>query len=46
MPGAAARVVSVRQNDLTARARAAADAAKIYADAFDSHALFPSEAFS
>jgi acyl-CoA dehydrogenase len=46
MPGAAARVVSVRQNDLTARARAAADAAKTYAAAVDAEARFPSEAFA
>ncbi len=46
MPGAAARVVSVRQNDLTARARAAADVAKTYAAAVDAEARFPSEAFA
>jgi acyl-CoA dehydrogenase len=46
MPGAAARVVSVRQNDLTARARAAADAAKTHAAAVDAEARFPSEAFA
>jgi acyl-CoA dehydrogenase len=47
MPGAvAARVVSVRQNDLTARARAAADAARTYAAAVDAEARFPSEAFA
>jgi len=46
MPGAAARVVSVRQNELTARARAAADAAKTYAAAVDAEARFPSEAFA
>jgi acyl-CoA dehydrogenase len=45
MPGAA-RVLSVRQNDLTARARAAADAAKSYAAAVDAEARFPSEAFA
>jgi acyl-CoA dehydrogenase len=45
MPGTA-RVVSVRQNDLTARARAAADAAKTYATAVDAEARFPSEAFA
>ena len=45
-PAAAARVVSVRQNDLTARARAAADAAKTYAAAVDAEARFPSEAFA
>src|SRR5450432_4864590 len=42
----AARVLSVRQNDLTARARAAADAAKTYAAAVDAEARFPSEAFA
>jgi len=46
MSGAAARVVSVRQNDLTARARAAADAAKTYAAAVDAEARFPTEAFA
>jgi acyl-CoA dehydrogenase len=45
MPGTA-RVVSVRQNDLTARARAAADAAKTYASAVDAEARFPGEAFA
>jgi acyl-CoA dehydrogenase len=45
MPGAA-RVVSVHQNDLTARARAAADAARTYAAAVDADARFPSEAFA
>jgi acyl-CoA dehydrogenase len=45
IPGAA-RVVSVRQNDLTARARAAADAAKTYASAVDAEARFPGEAFA
>ena len=39
-------VLSVRQNDLTARARAAADAAKTYAAAVDAEARFPSEAFA
>jgi acyl-CoA dehydrogenase len=46
MPGGAARVVSVRQNDLTARARAAAEAAKTCAAAVDAEARFPSEAFA
>jgi acyl-CoA dehydrogenase len=45
LPGTA-RVVSVRQNDLTARARAAADAAKTYASAVDAEARFPGEAFA
>jgi acyl-CoA dehydrogenase len=45
IPGTA-RVVSVRQNDLTARARAAADAAKTYASAVDAEARFPGEAFA
>jgi acyl-CoA dehydrogenase len=45
MPGAA-RVVSVRQNDLTARARAAADVAKVNAAAVDAEARFPGEAFA
>jgi acyl-CoA dehydrogenase len=45
LPGGA-RVVSVRQNDLTARARAAADVAKTNATAVDAEARFPSEAFA
>src|SRR5882672_2260165 len=45
MPGAA-RVISVRQNDFTARARAAAEAAKTSAAAVDAEARFPSEAFA
>jgi acyl-CoA dehydrogenase len=45
MPGAT-RVVNVRQNDLTARARAAADVAKIHATAVDAEARFPSEALA
>jgi acyl-CoA dehydrogenase len=45
MPGTA-RVVSVRQNDLTARARAAADIAKSNAAAVDAEARFPTEAFA
>jgi acyl-CoA dehydrogenase len=45
MPGTA-RVISVRQNDLTARARAAADVAKVNAAAADAEARFPGEAFA
>jgi acyl-CoA dehydrogenase len=45
MPGAA-RVISVRQNDLTARARAAADVARLNAAAVDAEARFPGEAFA
>ena len=45
MPGTA-RVISVRQNDLTARARAAADVAKATAAAVDAEARFPTEAFA
>jgi acyl-CoA dehydrogenase len=45
MPGAA-RVVNVRQNDLTGRARAAADVAKANAAAVDAEARFPSESFA
>jgi acyl-CoA dehydrogenase len=45
IPGTA-RVLTVRPNDLTARARAAADAAKTYASAVDAEARFPSEAFA
>jgi acyl-CoA dehydrogenase len=45
MPGTA-RVISVRQNDLTARARAAADVAKTNAAAVDAEARFPVEAFT
>jgi acyl-CoA dehydrogenase len=45
MPGTA-RVVSVRQNDLTARARAAADIARSNAAAVDAEARFPTEAFA
>jgi len=45
MPGTA-RVVTVRQNDLTARARAAADLAKLNASAVDAEARFPVEAFA
>ena len=42
----AARVVNVHQNDLTARVRAAADAAALNAVAVDAEARFPSEAFA
>src|ERR1700685_4264999 len=45
MPGTA-RVISVRQNDLTARARAAADVAKANAAAVDAEARFPHEDFA
>src|SRR3984957_6124427 len=45
VPGAA-RVINVRQNDLTARARAAAEVAKSNASAVDAEARFPSEAFA
>ena len=45
MPGAA-RVISVRQSDLTARARAAADIAKSSVAAVDAEARFPAEAFA
>jgi acyl-CoA dehydrogenase len=45
MPGTA-RVINVRQNDLTARARAAAEVAKTNAAAVDAEARFPSEAFA
>jgi acyl-CoA dehydrogenase len=45
MPGTA-RVINVRQNDLTARARAAADVAKTNAAAVDAEARFPSESFA
>jgi acyl-CoA dehydrogenase len=41
-----ARVLSVRQNDLTARARAAADVAASNTVAVDAEARFPSEAFA
>src|SRR6202047_3600704 len=41
-----ARVISVRQNDLTARARAAADVAKANAAPVDAEARFPTEAFA
>lgn len=42
----AQRVTNVRQNDLTARARAAADIAKANATAVDAEARFPGEAFA
>jgi acyl-CoA dehydrogenase len=42
----AARVINVRQNDLTARARAAAEVAKANAAAVDAEARFPSESFA
>ena len=45
MPGTA-RVISIRQNDLTARARAAAEVAKSNAAAVDAEARFPSESFA
>jgi acyl-CoA dehydrogenase len=45
IPGAG-RVISVRQNDLTARARAAADVAQVNAAAVDAEARFPGEAFA
>jgi acyl-CoA dehydrogenase len=41
-----ARVINVRQNDLTARARAAAEVAKMNAAPVDAEARFPSEAFA
>ena len=40
------RVTSVRQKDLTARARAAADVAKMTAAAVDAEARFPKESFA
>jgi acyl-CoA dehydrogenase len=45
IPGSA-RVLTVRQNDLTARARAAADMARTHAAAVDAEARFPGEAFA
>jgi acyl-CoA dehydrogenase len=45
IPGTA-RVVNVRQTDLIARARAAADVAKMNASAVDAEARFPGEAFA
>src|SRR3981189_1981940 len=44
-PGAA-RVISVRQNDFTARARAAAEVAKSNAAAVGAEARFPGESFA
>ena len=41
-----ARVLTVRQNDLTARARAAAEVAKAHATAVDAEARFPNESFA
>jgi acyl-CoA dehydrogenase len=45
MPGTA-RVISVHQSDLTARARAAADIAQANAAPVDAEARFPTEAFA
>jgi len=45
MPGTA-RVISGRQNDLTARALAAADVANVSAAVVDADARFPSEAYA
>jgi acyl-CoA dehydrogenase len=45
VPGTA-RVINVRHNDLTARARAAAEIARMNAAAVDAEARFPSEAFA
>jgi acyl-CoA dehydrogenase len=45
IPGIA-RITSVRQKDLTARARAAADVAKMTAAAVDAEARFPKESFA
>src|ERR1700731_1039085 len=45
IPGIA-RVVNVRHSDLTARARAAADVAKMTAAAVDAEARFPKESFA
>jgi acyl-CoA dehydrogenase len=42
----ASRVTTVRQSDLTARARAVAEVAKANATAVDAEARFPSEAFA
>jgi acyl-CoA dehydrogenase len=41
-----ARILSVRQSDFTARARAAADVAKANAQAVDAEGRFPSESFA
>jgi len=43
---ATARVLSVRPNDITARARAAAEVAKTHAPAVDREGRFPAEAFA
>ena len=40
------RVINLRQSDLTARARAAAEIAKVNAAAVDTEARFPTEAFA
>src|SRR5580692_12287356 len=40
------RVINLRQSDLTARARAAAEVAKSNAAAVDAEARFPTEAFA
>ncbi len=45
IPGTA-RIINVRQNDLTARARAAGDVARMNAAAVDAEARFPGEAFA
>jgi acyl-CoA dehydrogenase len=45
IPGTA-RIINVRQNDLTARARAAGDVARMNATAVDAEARFPGEAFA
>ncbi|HEV7610448.1 MAG TPA: acyl-CoA dehydrogenase family protein [Steroidobacteraceae bacterium] len=45
IPGTA-RIINVRQNDLTARARAAGDIARMNATAVDAEARFPGEAFA
>ena len=44
IPGTA-RIINVRQSDLTARARAAGDVARMNAAAVDAEARFPGEAF-
>jgi acyl-CoA dehydrogenase len=44
--GSASRVVNLKQSDLTARARAAAEVAKAHAAAVDAEARFPLEAFA
>ncbi len=45
IPGTA-RIINVRQSDLTARARAAGDVARMNATAVDAEARFPGEAFA